>query len=285
MDFTRALKYPFQNSPKVLSIVLTLTILISVCIVWIANGHDWSSYLQVADINETMDHMEDLESLSGSVALGFFGLLILMVLGGFWLNGYSVEVLRRIMNHSDTMPPVEIGANLSSGFWVFLSIVWYGFVSIFLAAALIVLIGILSNLASFLGGIAAVAGFFLGVVYVFVAGWAFFVGLTRYARSDGNRSALFDIRRNMRIARDNRGLSIRLSLYMIAFMILYGSAQSLVDNLLGGFLGQDIVVSAVVFVVTYHAFNLFQHFSSQHLIAQYGMAIAGDDMRKGKPDF
>ena len=287
MDFAQAFKYPFNNSPKVLSIVLTLTILITLCVVLIVSAQDWSSYLQLAEVHETMDHLGELDPISGAAVFGFLGILALMILGGFWLNGYSVEVIRAIMKNYETMPAVEIGANLRRGFWIFLSALCYGFVSMLLIIALVLIAGIFSSLSEALGGIAGIGGFFVFIAYVFVAGWAYFVGLTRYSRSD-DRSALFAIMRNMRIARDHGRLSIRLSAYMIALMLLYGFVKSIADGLIGGFMGPDIVVAAAISILTYHAFNLFQHFSTQHLIAQYGLAIeaAGPDMpSKEKLDY
>ncbi len=279
MDFARAFKYPFHNSPKVLSIVLTLTVLITLCVALLVSAHDWSPYMQLAEAHDTMDQLGGMVPLSSPVYLGFLGILALMVLGGFWLNGYSVEVIRAIMDNYDTMPAFEIGANLSRGFWIFLSALWYGFVSMLLIIALVLIAGIFSGLSEALGGIAGIGGFFVFIAYVFVAGWAYFVGLARYARG-ADRSALFAIMRNMRIAREHRGLSIRLSAYMIALMLLYGFVKSIVDGLIGGFMGPDIVVAAATSILTYFAFNLFQHFSTQHLIAQYGLAIeaAGHDM-------
>ncbi|MDE2859589.1 MAG: DUF4013 domain-containing protein [Chloroflexota bacterium] len=287
MDFTRAFKYPFHNSPKVLSIVLTLTIMITICVVFIAGSHDWSPYVELTEIHGTMDQLEDLDYPGSAAFLGFLGLLALMILGGFWLNGYSVEVIRAIMRNYDTMPGVEVGANLRRGFWVFLSSLWYGIVALLLAVALLILVGIFSSLSSLVGTVVSIGALFLVIAYVFVAGWAYFVGLARYARA-GDRSALFAILRNMRIAREHRGLSIRLSAFMIALMIIYGTVKSIVDSLIGGFMGPDVVVATVISILTYYAFNLFQHFSTQHLIAQYALAIAASDYDlpdKEKPDY
>lgn len=279
MDFARAFKYPFHNSPKVLSIVLTLTILITLCVALLVSAHDWSPYMQLAEAHDTMDQLGGMVPLSSPVYLGFLGILALMVLGGFWLNGYSVEVIRAIMNDYETMPAVEIGANLRKGFWIFVSALCYGFIALLLIVALVMFAGVFARFSELVGGIAAIGAFFLVIAYVFVAGWAYFVGLARYARA-GDRSALFAVRHNMRIARQHQGLSLRLSAYMIALMLLYGFVKSIVDGVISGFMDPDIVVAAVISILTYHAFNLFQHFSTQHLIAQYGLAIeaAGYDM-------
>ncbi|MCY4537191.1 MAG: DUF4013 domain-containing protein [Chloroflexi bacterium] len=283
MDFASAFKYPFHNSPKVLSIVLTLTILITFCVVLIVSAGDWSSYMQLAEVHDTMDQLGEMDPLSSTAALGFLGTVVLMILGGFWLNGYSVEVIRAIMDNNETMPGVEIGANLGRGFWIFLSVLWYGFVSLLLIMALVVIAGIFSALSEALGGIAGIAGFIVFIAYVFVAGWAYFVGLARYARG-ADRSSLFAILHNMRIARAHSGLSLRLSACMIGLMLIYGFVKSIVDGIIGGFLGPDLVVAAAISILTYFAFNLFQHFSTQHLIAQYAMEIAIDGQNEFEKD-
>ncbi len=272
MDFIRAFKYPFHNSAKVISIVLVLTILFTFCIALIASSHDWSSYLQLIGYQETLASVSELDMPGAGAVTGLLGLMAVMVLEGFWLSGYSVEVIRAIMKDYDTMPGIEIGANLRRGFWLFLSGLWYGIVSLFLAVVLWMLVGVFSRLSSLLGGIVSIGAIVLVIAYIFLAGWAYFVGVTRYAWA-GDRSALFAIKHNMRIAREHRGPSIRLSAFMIALMIIYGIARSIVEGVIGGFIGPDIVVAAVMTFITYYAFNLFQHFSTQHLIAQYALEI------------
>lgn len=285
MDFTRAFKYPFLNSAKVISIVLVLTIVFTFCIALIASSHDWSSYLQLIDYEETLHNFSELDAPGAGALLGLLGLLVVMVFEGFWLSGYSVDVIRAIMKNYDTMPGIEIGANLRKGFWLFLSGLWYGVVSLFLAVALWLLVSIFARLS--LGSVASIGAIVLVIAYIFLAGWAYFVGVARYAWA-GDRSALFAIRHNMRIAREHRGLSIRLSAFMIALLIIYGTVRSIVESVIGGFLGPDIVVAAVVSFITYHAFNLFQHFSTQHLIAQYALAIGiggQNEFDKDKVDY
>ena len=287
MDFTRAFKYPFHNSAKVISIVLVLTILFTFCIALIASSYDWSSYLQLLGYREALDSVSELDAPGAGAVLGLLGLMAVMVFEGFWLSGYSVDVIRSIMKNYDTMPGIEIGANLRKGFWLFLSGLWYGIVSLFLGLVLWLLVGVFSTLSSLLGGIASIAAIVMIIAYVFLAGWAYFVGMTRYAWA-GDRSTLFAIRHNMRIAREHRALSIRLSAFMIALMIIYGIARWLVESVIGGFIGPDIVVAAVITFITYYAFNLFQHFSTQHLIAQYALEIAVDgqnEFEKDKVDY
>ena len=272
MDFIRAFKYPFHNSAKVISIVLVLTIMFTFCIALIASSHDWTSYLQLIGYREALDSVAELDTPGAGAFLGLLGLMAVMVFEGFWLSGYSVAVIRAIMKNYDTMPGIEIGANLRKGFWLFLSGLWYGIASLFLGIVLWLLVGTFSRLSLLLGSVASIGAILLVIVYIFVAGWAYFVGMARYAWA-GDRSALFAILHNMRIAREHRAPSIRLSAFMIALLIIYAIARWIVESVIGGFLGPDIVVAAVVTFITYYAFNLFQHFSTQHLIAQYALEI------------
>lgn len=287
MDFTRAFKYPFHNSPKVISIVLVLTILFTFCIALIAGSHDWSSYLQLIGYHEALDSVSELDQPGAGAVLGMLGLIAVTVFEGFWLSGYSVEVIRAIMNNYDTLPGIEIGANLRKGFWLFLSGLWYVIASLFLGLVLWLLVGIISKLSVILGNVASIGAIVLAIAYIFLAGWAYFIGVARYAWSD-DRSALFAIQHNMRIAREHRNASIRLSAFMIALSIMYAIARWLVDSLLGGFLGPNIVVAAAISFISYFAFNLFQHFSTQHLVAQYALEIgigAQNEFDKDKVDY
>ena len=287
MDFIRAFKYPFHNSAKVISIVLVLTILFTFCIALIASSHDWTSYLQLIGYREALDSVAELDKPGAGAFLGLFGLMAVMVFEGFWLSGYSVAVIRAIMKNYDTMPGIEIGANLRKGFWLFLSGLWYGISSLFLGIVLWLLVGTFSRLSFLLGSVASIGAILLVIVYIFVAGWAYFVGMARYAWA-GDRSALFAILHNMRIAREHRAPSVRLSAFMIALFIIYAIARWIVESVIGGFLGPDIVVAAVVTFITYYAFNLFQHFSTQHLIAQYALEIGiggQNEFDKDKVDY
>ena len=116
-------------------------------------------------------------------------------------------------------------------------------------------------------------------------GWAYFVGMARFAQ-EGDYWASWQIRRNMTIARSHWRMGGMLLVYMIFLSIIYGIVRGVVDGIFGGAVG---MLGITLSIIIYYVFNLMQHFSTQHLIAQYAteIGIAGDryDPEKDKVDF
>ena len=85
----------------------------------------------------------------------------------------------------------------------------------------------------------------------------------------------------MRIARENWTKGAGLLVYMIVLSIIYGIVRGIVDGIFGGVVG---MLGITLSIVIYYVFNLMQHFSTQHLIAQYAVhfGIGGDDYDAGK---
>ena len=289
MDFTRSLKYPFHNIAKVMSIVLVMTIAFVACIALITNTYDWTPTLEWLYAGAPPHALEDLQPPGSGVAIGFAGLVIVALAGGWWLNGYSVSVVRAVMNGIDTLPDIKLGVNLGEGFWLFLSSVWYMFAAGVVCTALIFAVVVAAQVGSAVGGLAMLLALILGLCFCALAGWAYFIGMARYA-AEGSRGPLFQMLRNMRAARQNLGAGLRLILCFVALSIIYSMVQGIVNGLLESLMGADIVVAAAITLAVYFFFNLFQHFSSQHLIAQYAMAVGvgarhADEQDKDKVDF
>ena len=105
MNFSRALTYPFHNIAKVISIVLVLTIALSICLGLVINSYDWSQLVAMLyDIDLGQSLATEPQPFSWSAWLGLIALLIVAVVSGFWTSGYSVEVVRSIMNGIETLP-------------------------------------------------------------------------------------------------------------------------------------------------------------------------------------
>lgn len=280
MSLSRAFKYPFHNSAKVISIVLVMTIAFVVCIALIVNSADWSPYLQTAYDGNALSNVAPQDDVNAGMFLGFLGLLAIVIFGGFWMNGYSLAAVGEVMKGNDTLPAIDFGTNTRRGFWLFLSSLAY-----FLVNALVwIVVGAVVAWAASIGGlfnILALIALFAALILISIpSGWAYFIGMARYA-NDGDRGALFDIARNMRIARQNASTGIRLVLRFVALTIIYGIVRAIVEGLLGGLVGADIVVAAALTISLYYFFNLFHHFSTQHLIAQYALAVG---VGQGGPD-
>ncbi len=273
MNFTNAIKYPFQNFAKVMSIVLAMTIAFAVFIAMIINSHDWTPLLTaMTNLDVSQSHTETLQPLSGTTITGFFGLALVAIVSGFWLSGYSVEVIRAVMREETWMPEVNLGQNIKDGAALFAASAAYWVLFVLLMVIMVTLTGLLGQIIDILGLLAALASFVIVVGAALVMGWAYFVGMARFA-AEGDYRAAWQIRRNIRIARENRGPGFTLLLYMIAISLLYGVVRQAVDGVFGGLLNANMLAGVTLSLIIYYLFNLMQHFSTQHLIAQYAWKI------------
>ena len=59
--------------------------------------------------------------------------------------------------------------------------------------------------------------------------------------------------------------------YMIFLTIIYGILRGIVDGITGGIGG--LMLGITLSIIIYYFFNLMQHFSTQHLIAQFATEI------------
>lgn len=281
MNFSSAFKYPFHNFAKVMSIVLALTIAFAIFIAMILNSHDWSPlFAHLYEIEVADTGVSTFEPLSGTTIIGIFGLVVVAIASGFWLSGYSIEVIRAVMREDEWMPEVALSQNIKDGALLFLSSVVYWL--LFIALIVVVAVG---NLM--LGGIVTLALVVFAFVAICVMGWGYFVGMARFAL-EGDYRASWEIWKNMRAARVNWRFGANLLLYMIALSIIYGIARQIADGIFGGLMGANLLTGITVSIIIYYIFNLLQHFSTQVLIAQYAseIGIRGDhyDPEKGKVD-
>ncbi len=266
MNFSRAFKYPFQNFAKVMSIVLALTIAFAVFIAIILNSHDWSPLFEsLYGLESPVGDDYLSEPFSGSTVIGVVGLLVVAIVSGFWISGYSVEVIRSVMRDEEWMPPIDFGRNVKDGAYLFVASVAYWILFI----ALIVIVAIVHGV---IGGIVTLALAIITIGATCVMGWAYFVGMARFA-AKGDHRAAWQIWRNMRVARNNWAKGLSLLLYMIVFSIIYGVVRSVVDGIFGGLLGMNLLAGITLSIIIYYIFNLMQHFSTQVLIAQYATEI------------
>ncbi len=196
------------------------------------------------------------------------GLIVAAAVSGFWISGYSVEVVRAVLDKDDVMPGINFSRNLKDGFFLFLSSIAYWILFMVLLAAELFVIQATQSLGA-VSALLAIAGLVVTVIALAVMGWAYFVGMARFA-AEGNHRAVFDIRRNIGIAGKHRAAGATLLMYMVGLSIIYGGVRSLVDGIFGGAAG---MLGITLSIVLYYIFNLMQHFSTQHLIAQYAVQI------------
>ena len=275
MSFSSAFRYPFTNFAKVFSIVLVMTIAMALFASLLFNAVDLEGYITAISAWDGTNHAElPAFSLDGSGVMGILGVLLVAIVSGLWLSGYSVSVLRALMDGEPMLPAISFGRELVDGFYLLLASLAYGILFVALVVVEAVVLGVLPGFAS---GIVGLAAIFLTIGVGAVMGWAYFVGMARMA-ADGHHRAAWQIRRNMRIARDNWRWGAFLLLYMILLTMIYGVFRSLVDSVVGGLMG---AAGMTLSIILYYFFNLMQHFSTQHLIAQYAEAI-GIGAGKGK---
>ena len=291
MSFFSAFKYPFQNFAKVFSIALMLTIAIALCITLILKTHDWSPLLELLyGIEQPQSSVETLKPMSGSAAIGTWGLLLVVAISGFWLSGYSLSVVRSIMSQEERLPEVVIWRNIKDGVYLFVASA--AFVTVF-----IILLAIVAIISSMLWSPLGLEFIFLLVVLpalfavACVMGWGYYLGMARFA-VEGNHRASWQIWRNMRLARRHPRAGLTILLYMVGLTVIYAIvflvADPIVGRILNATIGSNLMASFTAWIIEYYLLNLLLHFSSQHLIAQYGLkvGIGADhfDSRKLKVD-
>lgn len=291
MNFSSAFKYPFRNFAKVMSIVLVLAIALTLCFALMLTTHDWTPLLEMFyGIEQPGGAAYNLEPMSGPAAIGTLGLLLVVVFSGFWLSGYSIEVIRYVMRGEDWMPNIDFGRNVKDGFFLFLASIAFGLLLLLLMGVLYTASNVLGSIA-ILGTLAMITFLFGSLGGVILLGWAYFVGMARFA-AESDRGALWQIRRNVRLARENWRAGVKLNLKMIAmsiiYVVVYAIVDSVVDGIVGGIFSSDLMAAFTLSIISYYIFNLTQHFSTQHLIAQYAseIGIHGDhyNPEKGKVD-
>ncbi len=286
MDFVTALKYPFNSTAKVISIVLVMTIAFAACLALVVSAYDWSPY--VTAIQDSMatgaNYSAEHEAMGGTALLGLLGLFVVAVVEGFWISGYSVDVIRSVMAGREALPAVEFGKNVGAGFYLFLSALLYGLLFILYAIVAVLLVSVFGE--SGLASLFAIAAGVAAIPLLFIMGWGYYIGMARYA-AEGNRSAVFQIQANMRTARANLSPSISLVGYQILLGIIYHIVSRVAEGVFGGIAGPDVLLTLTISTIVFFMLNLFQHFSGQHLIAQYALriGISGQGLPKDKVDF
>ncbi len=269
MNFSSALRYPFVNFAKVFSIVLVMTIAMALFTGLFFNSFDLEGFETAFANWDGVSHLDmpDL-ALSGTAVMGVLGMIAVAVVSGLWLSGYSVSVLRALMQDDQQLPAIQLGRDLADGVYLLVAAIGYGLLFVALIIVEVAVLGITSGLG-IINGLLGMAVFLLTIAVAAVMGWAYFVGMARMA-AEGNHRAAWQLRRNMLIARQNWRWGAFLLLFMILLSLGYGVFSSLADSVFGGLSG---AAGATLSIILYYFFQLMQHFSTQHLIAQYAMAI------------
>jgi Protein of unknown function (DUF4013) len=172
---------------------------------------------------------------------------------------------------------------MKAGFYLFLLDLLYGGIFFVFMISVSLLVGLFtgSNGESGLSGLIILGAFLVAIPFMVLLGWAYFIAMARYA-ADDNRGALFQMRTNLRIARQNVKVSSSLTGYLILLGLTFWFVSQFVSNVLQLFAtpffgrSQDqtsLLISLVVSLILTLALNIIQEFSRMHLIAQYAYKI------------
>ncbi|MCY4021217.1 MAG: hypothetical protein OXG39_17555 [Chloroflexi bacterium] len=116
MNLRRAISYPYQNMPKIVTMVLILGIALV-------------AFASMIERGEEMRASWQYESRDGRIleGLGLAGLILVFPCFITWLMGYGLDVIRQAGAGYRSLPPVHIFWNTATGlgFW-FSRLVWGG---------------------------------------------------------------------------------------------------------------------------------------------------------------
>ncbi len=270
MSFSSAFKFPFKNFAKVFSIVLVLTIAFAIFLGLLLNSHDWSPLVAHLYGLDPADYDNGAPGpMGGSAVAGLLGLVVVAIVSGFWLSGYSIEVIRSVASDNEFMPEVEFSRNLKDGFYLFLSSVVYWLILVVILVVLMVVLMAVESI-DIVKMLVATLGFLFTAAAMCLMGWAYFIGMARFAL-EGEHRASWQVRRNLQLSIANWRKGATLLVYMIFLSIIYNSLRGIVDGIFGGVGG--LMVGVTLSVIIMYFFNLMQHFSTQHLIAQFANEI------------
>lgn len=184
MSLRRALLFPFRNPAKVLTIALAQSLLIFTL--------PMLSY-----------HLYRFHKLGD---LYVFAIFVIFVIDVVWLHGYSVAVVRSLIQGYDSPPPVAFAKNMREGGWLLLS-------SLIHAVPIFVLFGAVVQIINIVefphyGGTrnyTAASVLYLSILAVhfalkLFARTVYDVGVARYAANDYS-SSLFELGTNASILR------------------------------------------------------------------------------------
>ncbi len=265
MSFSKAFKYPLNSFGDVFSLVLILTIAVAVFLGVALNSYDWTPILaEIYDLDPNEYYIGEPEPLNGMAAFGLLGALVVFIVEGFWLSGYSIEVIRAVMSEVELMPKIDFGRNVKDGIYLFASSLVYWIIFF-----VIIVVSMLAHKLTQANAIVTVVAVVVTVVAVALMGWAYLIGMARFAVDRDYRSA-WQIRENLLRARKHWPNGASLLLYMVALSFVYGIFRGIVEGIFGGVTG---MIGITLSIVIYYFFNLFQHFSTQHLIAHFAIEI------------
>jgi len=282
MSFGEALGFPFkaENLPKTLNFILIYVIITASIMVLglLANAFELAILA------------------SAIVGLGY----------SFFVSGYMIEVIRRVMEGDEALPPSDLGRDLKRGGAVFVASLVYMIPFFILFFCAFAAVGTSMSSMDFTSSnygrngsapdgsaILMLCGMLLvGVVAAFFIFNALLIGMVRYAAEDRS-GAMFEFGTNLSYVTSNAGTLLGLFMRSFGIALIYGILSSIATGIFGtdrqllesGYnnVGFGLMALIVVESVITQTLALMSQFSVAHLQARLGnqLGISGG---KGKHD-
>jgi hypothetical protein len=282
MSFGSSLGYPFKsgNIPKILSIILSFLVIVA-------------SIVVIAMLFQSSD-----------IATGIVFTAIPVILGyALFVSGYSITVIRSVMDGEEFLPAANIGRDIGRGFMCLLAGFVYAIPFIVVYACIFMVagasIGAMTNGARYGssggdgGAMMMICGAgILMIVMGFTIGFSYIVGMVRYAAED-TASALFNFGQNFSTVTSNFGTVFGLFFRQLGLGIIYGILTQIISFGSQGFIvnsmndrSPNIPLLIAGFIAIYTvilSLSLMNQLSSAHLFANFGNEI-GITSQKAKHD-
>ncbi len=279
MDLSSALSYPFKSIPKVLTIVLVITISIAFFIALLFNSYDWIAYFEALEIYSQYEYMPQFDPPGSEFFIGILGLFVVLLGQGVWLSGYGISVIRHVLEGFENLPAIKFGQNMMDGLAVIFASIWYGIAILPVFFLFFFLMGLFASPYGEpgLGVLMFCIGFIVAIPFGFLYMWSFIVGMVRCA-AEGKRGAMFEIPTNFGIARRDWKTMVSLFAYQILVAIIFWFASQAISFVLQFvallFVGDgtnlnSMLIAFVVFMLGTLTVSIIQQFSNMHLMAQF----------------
>lgn len=283
MDLSSALSYPFKSIPKVLTIVIVITIGIAVFLAMLMNSYDWVEYFRWLENASYYDYTPALDPPGTDFFIGIFGLFVVLLAQGLWLSGYGVSVIRHVLEGFEKLPPIVFGRNIMDGLSVFFAGIWYGIVALPFLFGFFFLVGMFSTPdgEAGLGAVMLCGGMIAAIPLSLLHMWSFMIGMVRCAAED-KRGAMFEVLTNFRFARENWKTALSLTAYQFLVAIIFWFASQAISLALQfvtmPFVGygtntNNLLIVFVISMLGTYTIQIIQQFSSLHLMAQFAYNI------------
>ncbi len=257
MRMLEAIRYPWRSIPKILNMVLVISIVLVAIFSLAERGNRMSR-------ESIYYYSHDGESL---IYLSIFALFGTALIAFIWLSGYSLEVIRHVYDGQSRLPAVHFGRNLAEGFMLLLSRVLWGAVLLFLFGLLYEILRPDGNIRHALDGV-LVAAFVLGA-------FEFQVAMARYAVERRSGTA-FELITNLSTVFQNMRAFFGMICCQIVLIVIYIIPANAVVGLFSpryvGYRENDywIVIGLACVCLM---LSLLQHFSSLHLLSRFARKI------------